>query len=98
MTLTEKLEQLLTRRPNSYVPGYTLLRLLRLPETQLSTASIWRFNMAMHYGQGALAGGIRAMMALYGVRGPFADFMFAGVRLCIDQGLENWMGVGAPPW
>lgn len=54
--------------------------------------------MAMHYGQGALAGGLRGLMAWAGVRGPFADFMFMGLRLAIDQSLENGTGVGALPW
>ncbi|MDQ5852524.1 MAG: hypothetical protein M3380_10745, partial [Chloroflexota bacterium] len=31
MTAGEKLEQLVTHRPNSYVPAHTLERLLRLP-------------------------------------------------------------------
>ena len=31
MTAAEKLEQALTRRPSSFVPGHTLERLLRLP-------------------------------------------------------------------
>ncbi|KAF7587222.1 hypothetical protein BBP40_007535 [Aspergillus hancockii] len=54
--------------------------------------------MAMHYGQGAVAGLIRALLGANGVRGPFADFMFISTRLLLDQSLENWMGVGAPPW
>ena len=33
MTAGEKLEQLVTHRPNSYVPGHMLERLLRLPPT-----------------------------------------------------------------
>jgi hypothetical protein len=37
-------------------------------------------------------------MGAYGIRGPFADFMFTVLRLCIDQTLENVTGVGAPPW
>lgn len=54
--------------------------------------------MAMHYGQGAAAALLRGVASFYGVRGPFADFMFTGVRLGIDQTLENWTGVGALPW
>lgn len=37
-------------------------------------------------------------MSAYGIRGPFADFMFTGVRLGIDQTAENVTGVGALPW
>jgi hypothetical protein len=31
MTVVEKLEQVIARRPNSYIPAHTLVRLLRLP-------------------------------------------------------------------
>ncbi|KAI1141148.1 hypothetical protein F5Y05DRAFT_300330 [Hypoxylon sp. FL0543] len=97
MTAGEKIEQLLTSRPNSYVPAATLARLLGVGPLR-SDNQLWLLNMAMHYGQGALAGVLRAWMSDRGVRGPFSDFMFIGVRLLIDQTLENWTGVGALPW
>ncbi len=96
MTASQKIEQVITNRPSSYVPGHTLERLLGFPPRPDS--EIFHLNMAMHYGQGMVAGGIRAVMSFYGIRGPFADFMFTSVRLLIDQSLENWTGVGAPPW
>lgn len=37
-------------------------------------------------------------MSYYGVIGPFASFLFTGVRLAIDQVLENSAGTSAPPW
>lgn len=94
MTLGEKVEQLITNRPNSYVPGKTLARLIGAsfhdkPDT---------LNHAMHWGQGILAAGIRGAMSFYGIVGPFGSFMFMGIRLLIDQTLENWTGVGALPW
>jgi hypothetical protein len=96
MTLSEKIEQSITDRPNSLVPGRTLERLFGLtPEPE---SDMLGRNLAMHYGQGALAGGLRGLMSVYGIRGPFADFMFMGMRLLIDQTLENATGVGAPPW
>ncbi|EHA19932.1 hypothetical protein CBS63078_5609 [Aspergillus niger] len=96
MTVGEKIEQYFTGRPSSYVPGHTLERLLRLPVRPDSER--FGLNMAMHYGQGAAAAIIRALMSAYGVRGPFADFMFISIRLMIDQTLENVTGVGALPW
>lgn len=94
MTLSEKFEQLITNRPNSYVPGKTLARLLGLSFHDEPEA----LNQAMHWGQGILAGGIRGAMSFYGIVGPFGSFLFTGIRLCIDQTLENWTGVGALPW
>lgn len=97
MAVSQNAEQLLiTNRPASYVPGHTLEKLLGfIPRPD---SEIFHLNMAMHYGEGAVAGGIRGLMSFYGIRGPFADFIFTGIRLLIDQSLENWTGVGAPPW
>jgi hypothetical protein len=94
MTLAEKLEQALTGRPNSYVPGHTLERLLGLRRRPDSKALNW----AMHWGQGILLGAARAVMAERGVRGPVGSFLFLNLRLINDQALENATGVGAPPW
>ncbi len=96
MTASNKIEQFFTGRPNSMVPGKTMCSLFGLAprdDTQMQA-----MNMIMHFGQGALAGAIRAGMSSYGVRGPFGDLIFVGIRLSIDQTLENWTGVGAPPW
>ncbi|MET8547259.1 hypothetical protein [Micromonospora zamorensis] len=54
-------------------------------------------NLAMHYGQGALVGVLRSVMAQAGLRGTWASGMFTAVRLTSDQILENATGVGAPP-
>jgi hypothetical protein len=96
MTATEKLEQMLTGRPNSFVPAHTLERLLGLPsrpdEERLG------MNWAMHWGQGILLGAVRGLMAERGFRGPVGSFLFMNLRLLNDQSLENATGVGAPPW
>jgi len=94
MTLGQKVEQFFTNRPSSYVPGKTLARLIGAsfddkPDT---------LNLTFHWGQGIVAAGIRGAMAFSGIVGPFGSFMFTGVRLLIDQTLENWTGVGALPW
>ncbi|QMW37018.1 hypothetical protein G4B11_000254 [Aspergillus flavus] len=96
MTVAEKIEQYFTGRPSSYVPGHTLERLLALPGR--SDSERFGLNMAMHYGQGAAAAVVRALMSANWIRGPFSDSMFISVRLMIDQTLENATGVGAPPW
>jgi len=96
MTLPQKAEQSITHRPNSYVPARTLERLISVRAA--SDAQLWGLNMGMHYGQGAVAGDVRAIMAWKGIRGPFANFIFVGVRLPLDQSLGNRTGEGAPPW
>ncbi|KAI8995734.1 hypothetical protein BC832DRAFT_356176 [Gaertneriomyces semiglobifer] len=99
MTLTSKLEQsFLTHRPNSYIPGHTLCRLLNLPLYPAGSDKALLVNHAMHWGQGIVAGAIRGVMAYYGVAGPYATWIFWGIRLSIDQTLENVTGIGALPW
>jgi hypothetical protein len=96
MTLAEKVEQMFTGRPNSYVPAHTAERLLRLPRKP--DAERLGMNWAMHWGQGILLGAVRGWMARRGKRGPVGSFMFLNLRLLNDQTLENATGVGAPPW
>ena len=96
MTLAEKLEQALTKRPNSYVPAHTLERLLGLPEKPDRERLL--MNWAMHWGQGIALGMVRALMAQHGIRGPVGSFLYLNLRLLNDQTLENATGVGAPPW
>jgi hypothetical protein len=96
MTLSEKIEQLFTGRPNSYVPAHTLERLLGRPHRPDSERTI--MNWAMHWGQGIALGTVRGLMADRGVRGPVASHMFMNFRLLNDQILENSTGVGALPW
>jgi hypothetical protein len=95
MTMAEKLEQRLTRRPNSYVPAHTLGRLLRPSRPDDDT---WPRNMLMHYANGLLLGAVRGVMSAANLRGPQAAALHTPLRLAWDQTLENLTGVGAPPW
>ncbi|MEH1100504.1 hypothetical protein [Micromonospora sp. CPCC 205561] len=95
MTAGEKIEQRLTGRPDSHVPARVLARLTGVSERPRRQPR-W-LNLAGHYGQGALVGVLRSVMAQAGLRGPVASGMFTVVRLTGDQILENATGVGAPP-
>jgi hypothetical protein len=46
----------------------------------------------MHFGQGALVGVVRSLMAQVGLRGPVASAMFTVLRLTNDQILKNATG------
>lgn len=96
MTAAEKLEQLVTRRPDSYVPARTLARLLGRPRHEGEGHLL--LNWAMHWGQGMILGPVRVLMAERGLGGPVGSFVFLNLRLLNDQTLENATGVGAPPW
>jgi hypothetical protein len=95
MAAASKAEQLVTRRPDSYVPAHTLGRLLGLRDPD---ADRWSRNMAMHYASGAIGGALRGLMSAANLRGPFASLMHTNLRLSFDQTLENLTGAGAPPW
>ncbi len=95
MTIGEKAEQRITGRPNSYVPGRTLLTLLgRRPPTE-AKPMVW--NHVMHWGTGAVLGALRGLWSATGMRGTPASLSHTVVRLATDQTLENATGMGAPP-
>jgi len=96
MTAAEKLEQVVTRRPDSLVPGRVAERVVGLGPA--SEAGVRPRMWAMHVGMAAGVGALRGVMAFAGLRGPWASAMFTVIRLTADQTLENWTGVGAPPW
>ena len=95
MTLTEKVEQRITGRPDSYVPARALLTLLGRHPTDAERPLAW--NHAMHWGTGALVGALRGIWAIVGLRGARAHVAYTTLRLATDQTIENATGVGAPP-
>ncbi|MET9879575.1 hypothetical protein ABZZ36_33900 [Actinacidiphila glaucinigra] len=95
MTVGEKIEQAITQRPDSHVPARVLQRLTGMREYQGRQPVL--VNWAMHFGQAAVLGVLRSVMAHVGLRGPVASAKFTVVRITNDQILENATGVGAPP-
>ncbi len=95
MTAVEKLEQSVTHRPDSYVPGRALMTLFDRHPGDDVRPLLW--NHAMHWSTGAVLGGLRGVWAAIGLRGPRAHLAHTVVRLAFDQTIENATGVGAPP-
>jgi hypothetical protein len=95
MTAAEKLEQALTSRPNSYVPGRTLLTMAGRRPGEHDRPLV--ANHAMHWGTGLALGALRGVWAAVGLRGPRAHLAHTVVRLSFDQTMENATGAGAPP-
>jgi hypothetical protein len=95
MTAGEKAEQALTGRPNSFVPARALLTLAgRRPDDHAQPIG---WNLAMHWGTGALLGALRGVWSVTGIRGAVANGSHTVARLAFDQTVENVTGVGAPP-
>ncbi|MFI5972700.1 hypothetical protein [Streptomyces sp. NPDC051452] len=95
MTLGEKAEQQLPGWPGSHGPARTLERVAGMPERP--GRQPLPVNRAMRYGQRALLGALRSVMAHAGLRGPWPSAQFTVIRLTNDQILENVTGVGATP-
>lgn len=94
MNFSQKIEQLFTHRPNSYVPGKTTayhfgLDFQRNPDV---------LNQIHHMGMSIITAPIRAIMSYYGIIGPFASFVFTGIRMGADQLVEQTAGVSNAPW
>ena len=96
MLVSEKLEQRITGRPNSYIPAHTVERFLGLP-TKPDGERTW-LNEAAHWTLGIIPAALRGIMAEGGLRGPLASSMFFVSRLTTDETMENVAGVGKPPW
>jgi hypothetical protein len=96
MLVSEKIEQKITGRPNSYIPAHTTERFLGLP-TKPDRERSW-MNQAAHWSLGILPAALRGIMAEGGMRGPLASLMFFATRLTTDETMENVAGVGKPPW
>ncbi|RYO95835.1 hypothetical protein DL764_007587 [Monosporascus ibericus] len=97
MALVSKVEQVFTHRPNSYVPGRTVATHLGLSGDSFARHPDI-LNHIHHFGMGFLAGPVRAIMSYYGIIGPVASFMHTGIRIMMDQVVENAAGVSALPW
>lgn len=95
MTLGEKVEQRLTGRPSSYVPGRAVLAMAGQRPSEESMPLI--LNHAMHWGTAGLLGALRGIWSVTGIRGAQATATHTVVRLAFDQTLENLSGSGAPP-
>jgi len=94
MTMSEKIEQFFTNRPNSYVPGHTVGNLLGLDRDSHPDF----LNHVHHWGLGIATTTVRAAMSYYGIIGPYSSFMFMALRLLTDEVLENSAGTSSPPW
>lgn len=95
MAAGEKAEQAVTSRPNSFVPGRTLLTLLGRRPGDADQPVL--ANLVMHYATGGLLGALRGVWSVTGIRGARADVTHTVARLAFDQTLENASGAGAPP-
>ncbi len=96
MTVSEKIEQRLTGRPNSFIPAHALERILGR-KTKPDDERQW-MGWVAHWGLGILPAALRGVMAEGGMRGPLASTMFFVTRLTTDETMENVTGVGKPPW
>ncbi len=94
MTASNKLEQLVTGRANSYVPAHTTGNLFGISRGRTPDG----LNHLHHWGMGLITAPVRAIMAYNGYTGPYASFIFMALRLTADEVLEYSNGTTPPPW
>jgi hypothetical protein len=95
MTTGEKIEQALTKRPDSFVPARALLTLLGRHPGDDDQPPVW--NHVMHWSTGAFLAPCRSVVSDGYARGPMANVWHTATRLAFDQTVENVTGAGAPP-
>lgn len=96
MTLGEKLEQRVTGRPDSYVPGRVGERLFKLRRKPAEQRKV--LNEGMHWATGISVGVLRGIMSAAGLRGPWASGLHTVIRLTADETMHGAAGVSTPPW
>ncbi|KAF9740458.1 hypothetical protein PMIN06_012859 [Paraphaeosphaeria minitans] len=94
---TNWLEQFITHRPASYVPARTIGNHFHVTP-DFYDRHIDLLNNIHHHGMGMIAGAVRGVLSYYGIIGPFASFMHTGIRIMMDQVVENTAGTSALPW
>jgi hypothetical protein len=72
---SEKIEQAITGRPNSYIPAHTLERFLLLPAKPDEERRC--MSWLAHWSLGIIPAALRGIMAEGGMRGPLASGMFS---------------------
>ncbi|KAK3201002.1 hypothetical protein GRF29_213g675742 [Pseudopithomyces chartarum] len=97
MVGTNWIEQMITHRPASYVPARTIGNHFGVTP-QFYERNVDLLNNIHHHGMGMIAGAVRGVFSYYGVIGPFASFVHTGIRIALDQVMENTAGTSALPW
>ena len=96
MTASEKIEQAVTGRPNSYIPAHAMERFLGM-KTKPDEQRKW-LGWIAHWSLGVFPAALRGVMAEGGMRGPMASTLFLATRVATDETMENVSGVGKAPW
>jgi hypothetical protein len=84
MTAATTVEQSVTSRPNSFVPGRTLTAVSTGRRLPGSARPLVR-NHLMHWGTGAALGALRGVWSASGLRGWRASAWHTSVRLASDR-------------
>jgi hypothetical protein len=83
-------------RPPRATPGLVGARLLRLDAPDPATRAL--LGAAVHWGHGAGAGVVRALLAARGMRGAGASALHCLVMWAGDAAVLRALGIAPPPW
>ena len=93
MTVSQRVEMAVSKRPPSTVPGQVAVRLLGRSEQDAR-----RLSPAVHWGHGAAMGAVRGGLSAAGLRGPAASAVFFGILWSGDAMLYRALGIADWPW
>lgn len=93
MTVSQRVEMAVSKRPPSTVPGQVGVRLLGRSDEDAQ-----RLSPVVHWGHGAAMGAVRGVLGAAGLRGPAASAVFFGVLWTGDALLYRALGIADWPW
>lgn len=93
MTLSQRVEMAVSKRPPSTAPGQVGVRLLGRGDKDVQ-----RLSPVVHWGHGAAMGAVRGVLGTTGLRGPAASAVFFGMLWSGDAMLYRALGIADWPW
>lgn len=93
MTVSQRVDMAMSKRPPSTVPGQVAVRLLGRGDQGAQ-----RLSPVVHWGHGAAMGAVRGALGAAGLRGPAASAVFFGLLWSGDALLYRALGIADWPW
>lgn len=96
LTLSEKLEQSLTKRPTSMVPAQVGAKIANVEPK--SGAGAEELNWAVHWGHGMTMGAVRGLLGATPLSAPAASILHLPLVWGGDAALYTTLGIAPAPW
>lgn len=97
MTVTQRVEMVVSGREPSTVPGQVGAHLIPGKDPDDDT-DVQQLNAGVHWGHGIAMGAVRGLLGAAGVTGPAASAVHFGLLWVSDAVLYKWLGIAEVPW